>query len=140
MTNGHADEAGSPPPPVSYPAGSAFDALGPSSLHLDDEHDATSSDHHRMTTNPHASLLSPPLPPSRGASTNGPLEQRGQGLPSSASSSALTMLQHQLAIAEAARDRTNEQLLGSYERVEKAEARVRELQRVAEGLTARVQV
>lgn len=61
-------------------------------------------------------------------------------LPSSASSSALTMLQHQLAIAEAARDRTNEQLLGSYDRVEKAEARVRELQRMAEGLTARVQV
>lgn len=59
-------------------------------------------------------------------------------LPSVTSTGSLTLLQHQLAIAEAARDRTNEQLLGSYERAERAEARARELTMVAEGLEVRV--
>lgn len=59
-------------------------------------------------------------------------------LPHATSTGSLTLLQHQLAIAEAARDRTNEQLLGSFERMEQAEARARELQAQAEGLVGRV--
>lgn len=108
MANGHHEQA-SPPPPVSYPAGAPGEG-----------------------TAEEGPPPKPQLPPRASAALG------GLPLPSVTSTGSLTLLQHQLAIAEAARDRTNEQLLGSYERAERAEARARELGVVAEGLEVRV--